>query len=228
MIFLHDVVGRGKRRVDNAAPGPARRGGRDRESERFGPGVHGDVDVAVDHVGPIRASAVEAQASERLSCEKSGLAGSMPCQTISGGMPARSPLKNVRRRKTGWALRRAIIMRTKRRKPAFFCSQRPVDPADRVILAPRVVIAVLGAEELVAAQDHRHALREHQGRHQVPHLAAADRHDVGCVGRPLDAAVPAPVGVVAVAISLAVGLVVLVVVRDQVVERESVVATDDS
>ncbi len=51
--------------------------------------------------------------------------------------------------------------------------ERPVDPAQRVILAPGVVVAVLGAQELVARQDHGHALRDHQGRHQVAHLAAS-------------------------------------------------------
>ena len=40
----------------------------------------------------------------------------------------------------------------------------------------------------------------------------------------LDAAVPAQVVVGAVAVALAVGLVVLAVVRDEVVEREAVVA----
>ena len=44
------------------------------------------------------------------------------------------------------------------------------------------------------------------------------------VGRPFDAAVPAQVVVLAVAVLLAVGLVVLLVVADEVVQREAVVA----
>ena len=88
----------------------------------------------------------------------------------------------------------------------------PVDPAHRVVLAPRVVVALLRAEELVPAQDHRHALADHQRGHQVAHLLLADPQHLGVVGRPLDAAVPAPVDVAAVAVPLAVGLVVLVVV----------------
>ena len=105
--------------------------------------------------------------------------------------------------------------------------QRPVDPTDRIILAPGVVVAVLGAQELVARQDHRHALRDHEGRHQVPDLPAADREHGRIVGRSLDAAVPAPVGVAAVAVPLAVGLVVFLVVGDQVVQGEAVVAADE-
>ena len=55
-------------------------------------------------------------------------------------------------------------------------------------------------------------------------LAAPQRLDRRVVGRALDAAVPAEVLVVAVAVALAVRLVVLRVVRDEVVEREAVVA----
>ena len=49
----------------------------------------------------------------------------------------------------------------------------------------------------------------------------------GIVGRALDAAVPAAVVVGAVAVVLEVGLVVLLVVRDEVVEREAVVGGDE-
>ena len=58
---------------------------------------------------------------------------------------------------------------------------------------------------------------------EVLDLATAQPLDLRVVGRSLDAAVPAQVLVVAVAVRLAVGLVVLRVVRDQVVEREAVV-----
>ena len=47
------------------------------------------------------------------------------------------------------------------------------------------------------------------------------------VGRPFDAAVPRAVVALAVAVVLAVGLVVLVVVRDQVAQREAVVRGDE-
>ena len=47
------------------------------------------------------------------------------------------------------------------------------------------------------------------------------------VGRPLDAAVPAEIGVVAVLVVLAVGLVVLLVVRHEIPQREAVVAGEE-
>ena len=59
-------------------------------------------------------------------------------------------------------------------------------------------------------------------------LARAQRDDrLAIVGRALDAAVPGLVVVVAVAVVLAVRLVVLVVVGDQVVQREAVVRGDE-
>ena len=62
---------------------------------------------------------------------------------------------------------------------------------------------------------------------EVLHLAVAQPLDGRVVGRPFDAAVPAAVVVGAVAVVFAVGLVVLVVVGDEVVEREAVVAGDE-
>ena len=68
---------------------------------------------------------------------------------------------------------------------------------------------------------------EQQDRGEVLDLPLAQPLDLGIVGRPLDAAVPAVVVVGAVAVALAVGLVVLLVVADEVVEREAVVAGDE-
>ena len=73
------------------------------------------------------------------------------------------------------------------------CDLRPVDPADLVVLAVGVVVAVLRAPDFVAGQDHRHAAREHQDGDEVPDLPVAQGFDGGIVGRALDAAVPAQV-----------------------------------
>ena len=90
-----------------------------------------------------------------------------------------------------------------------------------------VVVAALGAAALVAGGDHRDAGRQAQRGQQVRGLLAAQGHDLGVVGLALDAAVPGPVVVGAVAVVLAVGLVVLVVVGDQVAQREAVVGGDE-
>src|SRR5262245_42055166 len=55
----------------------------------------------------------------------------------------------------------------------------PVVPGDLVVLAVRVVVALLGAAHLVAADEHRYALREEERREEVPLLACAERVDLG-------------------------------------------------
>ena len=135
-------------------------------------GVHRHVDVAVDDARSIGAPAVEGEGQRVARGGEVGLAGSTPCQRMSGGSPPPPPVKKVRRLRTGWAFRNAIIILHEPEEAGVAFAERPVDPADGVVLAPGVVVAVLGAEELVAAQDHRHALRDHQRRDQVARLAA--------------------------------------------------------
>ena len=103
----------------------------------------------------------------------------------------------------------------------------PVEPGDLVVLAPGVVAAALRAAHLVAAEQHRRALGEDQRGEEVAALALAGGHDGGVVGRPLDAHVPGAVVVRPVLVVLEVGLVVLLVVGDEVVEREAVVGGDE-
>src|SRR5262249_38805749 len=99
----------------------------------------------------------------------------------------------------------------------------PVEPRGLVVLAVRVVVPALGARYLVAAQDHRNALRQQQRREEIPALPRPAVEDSGIVGRPFRAAVPRAVVALAVAVLLPIGLVVLLVVRDEVVQREPVV-----
>src|SRR5580692_5411178 len=99
----------------------------------------------------------------------------------------------------------------------------PANPGDLTILAVGIVVAVLRAADLVATEHHRNALREHQRRDEVALLARAQRVYLGIIGRAFGAAIPRAVVAVAVAILFAVRLVVLVVVGDQVAQREAVV-----
>ena len=103
----------------------------------------------------------------------------------------------------------------------------PVDPADLAVLGVGVVVAVLGAAELVAVQQHRHALAEQQGGDEVALLAGARPEDLRVLGRALDAVVPRAVVALAVVVVLAVGVVVLLVVGHQVAQREAVVGGDE-
>ena len=103
----------------------------------------------------------------------------------------------------------------------------PVDPADLAVLGVGVVVAVLGAAQLVAVQQHRHALAEQQRGDEVALLAGPRLEDLGVVGRALHAVVPRAVVALAVVVVLAVGVVVLLVVGHEVAQREAVVGGDE-
>src|SRR5437764_9335094 len=95
---------------------------------------------------------------------------------------------------------------------AFLAKVFPADPADLVILAIGVVVAVLRVANFVASQQQRRALCEQQAGELVLAELAAQRDDFGIVGRAFNPAIIAVVVVGAVAVLLAVGLVVLFVV----------------
>ena len=93
----------------------------------------------------------------------------------------------------------------------------PVHPVDLIILAIAVVVAALGSAEFVACQDHRCALRKEQCGQQVSLLTFPQADDRRVVGWTLGAAIPRPVVRTSVAVVFAVGLVVFVVVADEIV-----------
>src|SRR5687767_15171448 len=105
--------------------------------------------------------------------------------------------------------------------------ETPIHPRDLVVLAIGVVVAALRAPHLVAGEEHGHSLRKEQRRKEVAFLPLAQRDDAFVVGFPLHAVVPGIVVVGAIAVVLAVGLVVLGVVADEIVERETVVGSDE-
>ena len=90
-----------------------------------------------------------------------------------------------------------------------------------------LLLPLLRAAHLVPAQQHGDALGEQHGGQEVPLLPVTQDIHGRVVRGPLGPAVPRPVVVGAVPAVLAVGLVVLVVVGDQVREREAVVRGDE-
>ena len=60
----------------------------------------------------------------------------------------------------------------------------PVDPADVVVLAVRIVVPALGSTQFVAVADHRHALRQEQRGQEVAFLPLAKRTNLRVVGVP--------------------------------------------
>ena len=101
----------------------------------------------------------------------------------------------------------------------------PVDPRRRVVLVVGIVVATLGAPELVAHRHHRCAMRHRQQAPGVAQLASPQRQDFGRGAVvAFEPAVPRAVVACTVAVGVSVGLVVLAVVGDEVVHREAVVA----
>src|SRR5439155_939376 len=104
---------------------------------------------------------------------------------------------------------------------------RPVDPRKLVVLAVSVVVACLRPAELVTHEQHRHALREEKGGQQVALLLRSALDDTGVYGLAFRAAVPRAVERFAVGVPFAVRGVVLLVVGDEVAQREAVVRRDE-
>src|SRR5215472_11302784 len=97
--------------------------------------------------------------------------------------------------------------------------QRPIKPADLVVKAVTIVVAKLGAPHFVAHHNHGNSQREHSNCQKVLNLSISQLFYRAVIRGPFDAAtVPASVVVRAVAVVLAISLVVLLVIRDKVVE----------
>src|ERR687892_2175523 len=109
---------------------------------------------------------------------------------------------------------------------SLLVGQLPMEPGELVILAIRVVVPLLRLAELVAGQEHGDALRHHQRRQEIALLLPAQGVDGGIVGWALGPTVPTVVLIGAVLVLVAIRVVMLVIVTDQVVQREAVMASD--
>src|SRR5262245_44668678 len=105
--------------------------------------------------------------------------------------------------------------------------QFPIEPRDLVVLAVSVVVAALAVADFVARQEHRNSLRDNQRREKGPLLVLTQGANFRIIGRTLGAAVPTVVIVRAVAILLSIGFIVLLIVRDKIGERETVVTRNE-
>ena len=101
---------------------------------------------------------------------------------------------------------------------------RPVDEGNFVVLAIGVVVALLGAAELVAGREHRGAARQKQGGEQREEIAPAALADGGVAALALRAVVPGVILAEAVAIALAIRFIVLLGIAHDIGEAEAVMA----
>ena len=102
----------------------------------------------------------------------------------------------------------------------------PVHPADFIILAVGIVIAVLGIAALIALIQHRRALCQHIHQHKIAHLAISQRTYLLTLRFALKSAVPAAVIVIAITIVFTIGFVMFPVITDEVVQRETFITGD--
>ena len=109
----------------------------------------------------------------------------------------------------------------------MLCEKRPVEPACFVILAIGVVVSTLCSPHFVTHEHHRHAHRKHGYGQKVLHLPIPEFLHAGIIGGTFNAAVPASVVVGPVAVVFAVCFVVLVIVGDEVVKGEAVMASHE-
>ena len=110
----------------------------------------------------------------------------------------------------------------------FLCAVDPipVEPGDLVVLAIRVVVAVLRVAEFVSCEQHGRAKRENERAEHVHARTFACALDAEVVGGALHAEVGGMVHVRAVVVVLAIRLVVLVVVAGEVGQCKAVVRAD--
>src|SRR5918993_1482214 len=88
--------------------------------------------------------------------------------------------------------------------------ERPVVPAEIVVLTVGVVVAALGAANLIAAEKHRRALRQEEGGEKVPLLPGAHGQNLRVCRRAFMSIVAGDVVVGTVSIVLAIRPIVLV------------------
>src|SRR3974390_251030 len=99
----------------------------------------------------------------------------------------------------------------------------PVKPPDFVILVVGIVVTELRVQEFITGPEHRDAIRQQEQTAEVLDLLSAKRHDVRrCSFVPFMTAVPTVILIHAVLIVMTVLPVVLLVVGNQVIERETI------
>ena len=102
----------------------------------------------------------------------------------------------------------------------------PDHPAERAVLAPRVVIPSLTAPDFIAHQQHRDTTTQQQGAEQIALLASSQCLDSAIAARPLDSVIPAVVVILPISVVFTIGQVVFVVEAHEVQQAEAVMGRD--
>ena len=103
----------------------------------------------------------------------------------------------------------------------------PFDPVGLAVLTPGVIITALGPAQFVTCAEHRYPLADQQKCRIAFHPPAPQTLYFKVSGGALEAAVPAQVVSLSIPILFAIFQIVFVIVTDQVVEGEAVMAGDE-
>ena len=100
----------------------------------------------------------------------------------------------------------------------------PVRPAHTVVLAPGIVVSVLGIAELISAIDHRCSLAQKQHQERISKLLFTQAADGLLPGRTLYSTVPGIVIITSIVIVLTICLIVTVIVSHCIIQGKTVLA----
>ena len=98
----------------------------------------------------------------------------------------------------------------------------PVQPCDLIVLTIRIVIAGLGIAKFITSQKHGRSLTEKQHQHRIFHLFFAKLQHFPFPGRPFCATVPAVIFLRTVFSTLAIGFIVLFIIRNHICQRKTI------
>jgi hypothetical protein len=103
----------------------------------------------------------------------------------------------------------------------------PIEPTDFAVLAIGVIIPSLSPSHLVSHQHHGHTERQQCNRQKILDLSITERLDHRVIGWPFDAAIPTPIVIAAISVSMSVCFVVFLVIRDKIIEGESIMTGNE-
>ena len=105
--------------------------------------------------------------------------------------------------------------------------QVPVKPTHLVILAVGVVITALGPAKLIPAEQHGNPPRDKQGQQEILDQAVTHALDTGILAQPFHPAIVAVVGIGPITAELAIFVIVLLLVADQIIQCEAVMTSHE-
>ena len=102
----------------------------------------------------------------------------------------------------------------------------PMEPAQRIILAVRIIIALLRTPHLIAHQQHGNTLRQGQHAQKIALLNQSGMQDRELIAGPFHTVITTVIIMTPVTIILTVGVVMLVLIAHQVLKGETIMSSD--